>query len=182
MKIIAIAGKAESGKDTFANFTKQHLESKGKKVLILHNADYLKFICSQYLGWDGQKNDEGRKLLQEFGTDYVREQYDESYWVKSVVRVIELLQDRFEYFLVPDSRFRDEFEVLRKNFEEDKPDNEVISVRIVRPNHKSKLTQEQLNHRSETELDDYTFDYQMILDEGLKYPESRARVFVNKIL
>ena len=61
-----ISGKMRHGKDTCAQFIKEELERMDKRVLIIHYADYLKFILKQYFGWDGEKNEEGRKLLQTF--------------------------------------------------------------------------------------------------------------------
>ena len=42
MKIIAISGKAQHGKDTTAEFLKSELETHGYKVQIAHYADLLK--------------------------------------------------------------------------------------------------------------------------------------------
>ena len=71
MRIIAISGHAQNGKDTTANIIKKHLEERGDKVLIVHYADLLKFICTKYFDWDGQKDEKGRHLLQYIGTDII---------------------------------------------------------------------------------------------------------------
>ena len=60
MKIIAISGKAQHGKDTTAGFLKSTLEADGYKVQVAHYADLLKYICKQFFGWNGQKDDAGR--------------------------------------------------------------------------------------------------------------------------
>ena len=57
MKVITISGKAQNGKDTTAGLLKAALEADGYKVLITHYADLLKYICKQFFGWDGQKDD-----------------------------------------------------------------------------------------------------------------------------
>lgn len=44
MKIIAISGKAQHGKDTTAGFLKSTLEADGYKVQVAHYADLLKYI------------------------------------------------------------------------------------------------------------------------------------------
>lgn len=46
--VIAISGKARSGKDQTAEFGKEYLESLGKNVLIAHYADFLKFALREY--------------------------------------------------------------------------------------------------------------------------------------
>lgn len=53
--IICISGKAQNGKDTSAAIFKVELEKLGKKVLVAHYADYLKFICTNYFMWNGKK-------------------------------------------------------------------------------------------------------------------------------
>ena len=49
MKIIAISGKAQHGKDTTAGFLKSTLEADGYKVQVAHYADLLKYICARRL-------------------------------------------------------------------------------------------------------------------------------------
>ena len=73
MKVITISGKAQNGKDTTAGLLKAALEADGYKVLITHYADLLKYICKQFFGWDGQKDDAGRHILQYVGTDIIRQ-------------------------------------------------------------------------------------------------------------
>lgn len=46
VKIIAISGKAQHGKDTTAGFLKSALEADGYKVQVAHYADLLKYITS----------------------------------------------------------------------------------------------------------------------------------------
>ena len=49
MKVLCISAKARHGKDTAAEIIKEYLESLNKKVLIIHYADLLKFVCSAFL-------------------------------------------------------------------------------------------------------------------------------------
>ena len=86
--IIPISGKAQHGKDTAAKILKEKLEDEGYRVLIMHYADYLKFGCTTYLGWDGQKDDYGRTLLQQVGTNQMRHQYPD-FWVENVCKWID---------------------------------------------------------------------------------------------
>ena len=60
IKIYAISGKAQQGKDTFAEILSQELTEKGYRVLVIHYADLLKFICKSLFNWDGQKDENGR--------------------------------------------------------------------------------------------------------------------------
>ena len=70
MKVLCISAKAQHGKDTAAGIIKEYLESKGKRVLIIHYADLVKFVCTKFFNCDGQKDEKGRTLLQYGGTGW----------------------------------------------------------------------------------------------------------------
>jgi len=87
LRVIAISGKAQNGKDTTAGFLKCALESDGYRVLVTHYADLLKYMCKQYFGWDGQKDDAGRQILQYVGTDVIRSKRPD-FWVDFIIDVL----------------------------------------------------------------------------------------------
>lgn len=67
-KVICISGKAQHGKDTTATILKAALEGRNNKVLIFHYADLLKYLCKEYFGWNGEKdelNKEKQKIKDE---------------------------------------------------------------------------------------------------------------------
>lgn len=151
--VIPIIGKARNGKDTFAQYLKEKLEEKGKKVLVVRYADYLKFVLEKYYGWNGKKDEEGRTLLQHIGTDVCRKNNPDT-WVNVVVELVKGLGDSIEYVLIPDARFENEIDCWYKE------EFEVVSVRVVRLSEDGSefdngLTKEQKEHPSETSLDDY---------------------------
>lgn len=151
MNVICISGKAQHGKDTVANMMKEAIEQSGEKVLIIHYADLLKYICTTYYGWDGEKNDYGRQLLQDVGTGIVRER-DPNYWVSTVSDLLTLFQDEWNWAIIPDTRFPNEVSMVYEKFGG-------THVRVERGKYDGGLTDEQLNHPSETMLDDYFPDY-----------------------
>ena len=104
MKVILISGKAQHGKDTSAIFMKEALELEGRRVLIAHYGDLVKFICEKYFGWDGKKDEKGRSLLQYVGTDVVRKQKPD-FWVNFVCEVLEMFSDQWDRVIIPDCRF-----------------------------------------------------------------------------
>lgn len=158
MKVIAISGHAKNGKDTVANIIENELEMNGFRVQIIHYADLLKFICKRYLGWNGKKDEEGRTLLQEVGT-YGFRWHDPNFWVDFVATVLEVLGDRWDYVLIPDTRFPNEIDVLKeKGFD-------VTHLRVVRSDANTGLTEEQQKHESETALDDVEPDV-YVLNNG----------------
>lgn len=152
MKVIAISGRAQSGKDTSANMLREQLEAHGERVLIAHYADLLKYICRTFFGWDGKKDERGRRILQYVGTDVIRRKIPD-YWVDFIISILELFGDNWDYVLIPDSRFPNEIETLKEH------GFDVEHIRVVRPNFKSPLTAEQQKHPSETALDNVTPDY-----------------------
>ena len=83
MKVICISGKAQHGKDSTAGYLKEFLEARGKKVLIAHYGDLVKYVCKTFFDWDGQKDEKGRTLLQYVGTDKVRSHHA-YYWVNFI--------------------------------------------------------------------------------------------------
>ena len=154
MIVVTLSGKAESGKDTTADTLKYRLEDMGYSVLICHYADLLKFICTQYFDWDGKKNPEGRSLLQKVGTDAIRTKEPE-YWVNFIKDMLRFFPNEWDFVLIPDCRFPNEIDSMKKDFE-------TVSVHVTRPNYENHLTEEQRKHPSETALDEFKFDYELI--------------------
>ena len=152
IKIICISGKAGSGKDTSAWMLKSELEKRGQVVLITHFADLLKYICKSFFGWDGVKDAQGRSLLQYVGTDVIRAKIPD-FWVSFIANLLKLFPDRWDYVLIPDCRFPNEFEL----FEELGFD--VSLLRVNRSGEYSVLSERQKNHPSETALDGYYYTY-----------------------
>lgn len=152
MKVITISGKAQNGKDTTAGFLKEALEADGYSVLITHYGDLLKYICQKFFGWNGEKDEKGRTLLQYVGTDVIRAEQPD-FWVGFISNILDLFPDTWDYVLIPDCRFPNEVNTLKKcGFD-------VTHVRVVRDGFKSPLTSEQQKHPSETALDDTEPDY-----------------------
>lgn len=152
MKVILVSGKAQHGKDTVALLLKNKLVQLEHRVLLTHYADLLKYICKAFFGWDGNKDVNGRKLLQYVGTDVVRNKKP-NFWVDFISSILELFSDNWDYVIIPDTRFPDEIGILKdKGFD-------VVHLRIKRTGFESSLTDEQKCHPSETSLDDVVPDY-----------------------
>jgi len=172
MKVILISGKAEAGKDSTLEILKPHLESAGFKCCRLAFGDYVKDTARELWGWDGEKDEKGRALLQWWGTDYVRANFPD-FWADTVVRLAMVIKDDVDYLLVPDLRFVNEILCWRGT----RIDRMV--VRVERPGHISRLTPEQLQHISETNLDKWDFEYTLMatnLAELTKEVESKLLI------
>jgi hypothetical protein len=157
--IIPISGKAQHGKDSFAKLLNIELKKLNQNVLIVHYADAVKMVAKDWFGWDGNKDEAGRTLLQQIGTEKGRYR-NPNIWVNIVVDLVKVFHRDYDFILIPDCRFPNEID---RWVEED---FDVISVRVERKNKdnplldfESDLTEEQKNHPSETSLDNYPFSY-----------------------
>lgn len=151
MTVFGISGEAQAGKTTSANCIAGILRNKGHSVLIIHNADLLKFMCKVLFGWDGNKDEKGRTILQYVGTDIVRKK-EPDFWVNFIIKILDLFENNWDYVLIPDCRFPNELDRLKES------GLKTIHLRVVRPGHNNGLTETQKNHPSETALKDYPVD------------------------
>ncbi len=170
--ILLISGRAQAGKDSTANILKEKLLPE--KCLIIHNADYLKFIASKYMSWNGVKDEASRTMLQELGTEKTKFKLNKPlFWTHIVCDTIEILQNDFDYFLVPDTRFKSEIYYPMARF----PDK-VKTVRVHRLNFDNGLTVAQKNHISEKELENFKHDIDIYSESGL----DKLEIEINKLL
>ena len=179
MKVILISGKAQHGKDTCGKFFDIELRTKGFSTQIIHFGDALKYVCSQYYNWNGEKDEIGRSLLQTVGTEIVRRK-DEHFWTDFVGRLARTFN--CDYVIIPDWRFEEEHDRLLQWFDF----NDIITIRVERfekweeegeqiPFVNKAMTLSQLHHRSETELDNYPCQYHIVnttfeeLEDSINY-------------
>ncbi|MDR1560318.1 MAG: hypothetical protein LBS84_11605 [Clostridiales bacterium] len=155
MKVILISGKAQYGKSSTADILEKHMKRAGYRVLQINFADYVKFVCAKYYGWDGEKDERGRHTLQYVGTDIFRAR-DENYWVDAVIRFTRVVWPDNDFILIADWRFPNEYTRWAEN-----DINNVLKVRVYRPGFDNGLTPEQKNHPSETGLDNFPMDYEL---------------------
>lgn len=173
MRVILISGKAQNGKDSTAFIMRELLEKQQKKVLIIHYADNLKLFAKNYFGWNGIKDENGRKLLQWLGTDVIRKNYKDT-WVDMIIALLKGIQTLYDYIIIPDVRFPNEVDKMCDNFD-------CITIRIIRPNFDNGLTDEQKNHPSETALDDYPMEYELLNYGDLKNLLETIKTFLKNI-
>jgi hypothetical protein len=174
MKVCCISAKARHGKDTAAELIKEHLEYRGQRVLITHFADLLKFICKQYFGWDGNKDERGRTLLQYIGTDVVGAQ-NPAFWAEFVVSILNMFKKDWDYVLIPDCRYPVEVATVERAFD-------TVVLRVERPNFDNGLTEAQKNHPSEVDMDNYRFDLILYNDKGLEEFREKLKSFTEDYL
>lgn len=170
---ICISGKAQNGKDTSALIFEKELKTRGHSVLITHQADLLKYICKAFFGWNGEKDEAGRTLLQRVGTDVIRK-VEPDFWVDFIAKVTGFFKDSWDYIVVPDTRFPNEIEKLKGD------DTNVFHARVIRKGFQSPLTKEQQAHPSETALDNVESDF-TIVNESLDGLSAAVAAVVDEI-
>ena len=151
--VLGMSGKAEHGKTTFCNLVREILIDKGvdPNVVGIYPLAKIMKVQALSLGWDGKKDEKGRRFLQEISWPIKHYHGIDIYAKWDLERA---LNDEMEYILVDDFRMLAEIDYFSKNV----PAEDLIIARIERPGHVSKLTPEQLADVSETQLDDYPFE------------------------
>lgn len=81
MYLVGLCGKMYAGKTAFAESMCLHAADDGVFSKILPFAQPLKQIARS-MGWDGNKDEKGRRLLQLLGTECMRECIDPNGWLK----------------------------------------------------------------------------------------------------
>lgn len=166
MIIILLSGKAESGKDTFHKEAEKYINKQYSffESTRIAFADAVK-DCAKDMGWNGEKDEKGRSGLIMIG-DGARNYFDKDIWIKKAIRKLididsinpAIDRGNDSIVFVTDCRYPNEVTMLKDWAESS--GNIAYSIRVERPNHISRLTQEQLKNDSEMALDNFVeWDY-----------------------
>ena len=118
MKIFVICGKARHGKDTTAEIIDKYFEKNGKKVINLQYSSYLKEYAKRITGWDGSDETKTRELLQYLGTEYIRKQIDNLFFVKRMIGDLKVYSKYFDIATISDARMVEEIDEIKKEFDD----------------------------------------------------------------
>lgn len=156
--IYIIGGKAKHGKDTFSAYLKDVYERHDKKVIITQLAKYIKYYAREMTGWDLSEETKPREFLQQLGTGVIRQKLKkDDLFIKRMIDDIEIFSYFYDAIIISDVRLKKEIYDLKKAY----PNIKVIH--IVRPNFDNGLTEEQKNHPTEIDLDDFNeFDIEVV--------------------
>lgn len=172
-KIYIIGGKAKHGKDTFSGFLKEVYENNGKEVIVTQLSKYIKYYAREMTGWDLSEESKPREFLQQLGTGVIRQQLQkEDLFIKRMIDDLEIFSYFYDAIIISDVRFKKEINDLKAVY----PNIKVIHIN--RPNFDNGLTEEQKNHPSEIDLDDYTeYDSEIVNTTFDSLKESAQRLF-----
>lgn len=174
--IFIVSGKARSGKSTATEYIQKYYENKNLKCINLMYAESIKNYAKKIIGWDGREETKPRTFLQQLGTEIIRNQIDQNFFIKRMIDDIHIYSYFFDIITISDARFVDEIEKIKKQFDR------VIVMKIERSNLISNLTKEQLKHVSENALNDYhNFNYTIINDDTLEVLEQKIYKILDEV-
>jgi len=157
MKIFLVSGASRNGKDTIGNFIEDYCKKNNIKVCRTQISKYLKMYVKDYFGWDGREETKPRTLLQELGTDIIREKLNKQYFFANrTVEDLEILSNFFDVALVTDIRVPLEIETVKENFDD------VVVIKVERINYEQEMTSEEQKHKIENAMNEYN-DYNYVL-------------------
>lgn len=175
-KIFIICGKARHGKDTTALIIKKIYEEKQKQVLNISYGSAIKEYAKKISDWDGSDETKPRTLLQQLGTEVVRNKIDQMFFVDRLMNDIKVYSYYFDVLTISDARFKTEVDIPKNLFPN------VIAIKVVRPNFDNGLTIEQQNHPTEKDLDDYDkYDYTIMNDGTIEELENKIKTLVGEL-
>jgi hypothetical protein len=145
----------------------------------------------EYWGMNGNGHDEHKDslMLQFWGTNWRRQKYADDYWIRRVedYYIKNCFSKQFDgnvYFLLPDTRFRNEVEWI-KNMQNSENNVESYYVKIVRYNFDGTPYYDpnrDPNHQSEIDLENITPDYLMAAKSGeINYLEGQTDHFLHNL-
>lgn len=155
MKIYIIGGKAKSGKTTFGEYLREQLKDYSYNPCVMHITEPLYGYAKNYFDYDDRKDEKPREFLQKVGVEIIQEKMGKkNFLLNRLYEDIEILSNFFDTFIITDARLKREFTEIKKRY----PD--VVTIKLERSNYDNELKEEEKNHITEKDLDDYDdFDY-----------------------
>ena len=83
--VYIVCGKARHGKDTVAEIIRNYYEELNLKILNIQYSSYIKDYAKKISNWDGSEETKPRELLQQLGTNVIREKIDNLFFVKRII-------------------------------------------------------------------------------------------------
>lgn len=160
-KIFIISGKARSGKNEISKLIEKSY--RDKKCITISFGHYIKDYAKRVSDWDGSEETKPRELLQQLGIELIKNKIDNKLFINRILEDIAIFSYFYDIIIVSDVRLVDEITALKEKY----PNS--ISIRVIRNNYDNKLTDEEKNHLTEVDLDNYNnFDYKVENNENLE--------------
>lgn len=160
--LIVFTGHARAGKDTAADFMEKEVRAKGYSCYRTAFAKALK-DCAYKCGWDGVKDEKGRTLLQHLG-DVMREYHGKDCFSKLAYDAY--MESGRDIGIITDCRFLNEEKYIWGRCYQDGVILWFVKITGNHPESKTEcLTPAQLQHHSESEIDEIDYDF-LIKNDG----------------
>lgn len=170
-KIFIISGKARSGKNEISKIIEKSYSNK--KCITISFGHYIKDYAKRVSDWDGSEENKPRELLQQLGIELIKNKIDNKLFINRILEDIAVFSYFYDIIIVSDVRLVDELTALKEKY----PNS--VSIRVIRNNYDNKLTDEEKNHLTEIDLDDYIdFDYIIENNENL---EERIKEILSEV-
>lgn len=175
MKIILLGGKANSGKDSSAEYIDNYYRSRGLDVVNIQIGFYIKMYAKEIAKWDGDNETKPRQLLMDIGTELIRKQIDENFFIKRIIQDIDIYSRYFDVITISDGRLPEEFAAIKLAYPE------TVTVHVTRPGFESRLTKAQKQHITEKLVDEIEYDFDLVNDGTLDDLEVKAIELIRTI-
>lgn len=176
MLIILISGKSNSGKGTVAKIIEDNLILQNKHVIRCSLSTYIRDIAKNDFYWDGVDTLESRKFMAEvyrIGTEFypyhmarrVWERDIKPYANKDTMAIVESFREKvnYDYFKM----------LLKENIIDD-----IVTIRVTRPDFNAINDEMMENHISESDLDNFPFDYHIDNNETIEKLNIKVNEFI----
>lgn len=157
MQIILISGKSNSGKGTVAKILEEDIKNKNINVIRCSLSTYIREITKNDFYWDGVDTLESRKFMAEvyrIGTEFYPYHMARRVWERD----IEPYANNNSIVIVESFREKVNYDYFNKLLKENIIDS-IITIRVTRPYFNAINDEIMENHVSESDLDDFLFDY-----------------------
>jgi len=156
--VIMIGGKSHNGKGAVADFIIEHSNQNLNKIQSSLST-YIRQIAKDDFFWDGNDTDEFREFAGEvyrLGTKLYPYHMSRRVWERDNLPFIDNSKDNL--VVVESLREKQNYDYYKELLGNGNID-ELITIRVVRPDFTDLKNKERLQHVSETDLDNFRFDY-----------------------
>ena len=175
VKVIGFVGKMQAGKTTASNYIMSKQTGPAVKTSfanLLKEMILKAGLCTTEELW-GEKTDFSRLMLQKIGTEIIRKQVNENFWVNKMVEEISTWTNynpKGITIIIDDVRFLNEAEMVKWFHGK--------LIRISRPLNRSS---DKDRHASEVEQDKIVVDYEISNDGTLEELKQKVDKIIQEI-